>query len=172
MIRWVALFAAGAIFGIAGAWVFRRFTDASKLRASVDRMLAYALEMPLFFDEPSVVWRAQRALLAENLRLLRHIAVPCLMMAAAFLLLFAPMEKCFGRKPLAIGETAVVSVPLPGVAIETPPVRVARTGAVSWRVRALAADSDVFPYHGTRTSWVLWFALASMLSAAGISLRR
>ncbi len=104
MIRWIALAAAAAVYGLAAGWIFRRLTSASTLRALLDKMLASALEMPLFFDEPMVVWRAQRMLFVENLKLLRHLALPSLLIAAAFWLLYAPLERCFGRKPLAMGD--------------------------------------------------------------------
>ncbi|MEP6715851.1 MAG: hypothetical protein ABJC09_09755 [Terriglobia bacterium] len=176
MIRWGLLFIIAAIYGIAGALVFRRSTDTSRLRVSMDKMIAAALEMPLFFDEPAVVWRAQRALLVENVRMLRLIALPSIAMASAFLLLYAPMNQYLGRRPLAVGQSAVISAihphQLPGLAIETPPVHISRTGIVSWRVRALAEHSDPFPYHGERSAWLPWFGLVSMISAAGISLRR
>jgi hypothetical protein len=184
MIRFLALFAIAAIYGIAGEFVFRRLTDFTRLRHIIDKMIAHALELPLFFDEPAVVWRAQRSLMAGNLRLLRQIALPCLVMAAAFFLIYRPMDKYFGRRPLAAGESAVITsrsaalrVPN-GIVIETPAVRVLRTGTVSWRVRALTATAGNFPYDldvhysGSRAPWLLWFSLVSMAAATGISLSR
>ena len=178
MMRWLALVCAASVYGMAGSFVFRRLTDWNGVRVSVDKMLAHALELPLYFDEPRTVWRAQGALAMENLRLLRRIALPAAAMAVVFFLAYKPADKYLGRRPLEAGQTAVIGGAAPrlpqGLIIDSPPVRIRRTGETFWRVKAAAPDADRFPYNGARTSWILPFAIVSAIvsTLAGISFRR
>jgi hypothetical protein len=180
----VELALVGAIYGLAATLAFRRFTDAALLRRTINRILAHTLEFRLFLDEPRIVLRAQRELLAENVRLLRQVAFPCVILAIPFALFYGPMDRHFGHGPLRIGEATVVTAPIasgltelktpPGVVAETSGVRVLRTGEISWRVRPVSTTSGGFPkgvevrYPGANIlglPWVVWFLVISTLTA-------
>jgi hypothetical protein len=143
--------AIGTLYGIAAAFVFRRMTDSRRIRRTVNRILAHIMEFGLFVDEPSLIWRAQGNALRANADLLRQIALPSVVMVAAFALLWNPMDRYFGRGPLPAGEAVVMTSrtgsvpPIDGVVVETPGVRVARTGEVSWRIRPVRAVDGGFP---------------------------
>ena len=51
-----------ALCGILTAFVFRRFAPRHTGR-TVNRILAHVMQLRLFFDEPRLVWNAQRDLL-------------------------------------------------------------------------------------------------------------
>jgi hypothetical protein len=146
---------AAAIYGLAAALLFRRLVDEKRLRGTVNRMMAHVMEFRLFLDSPALVLRAQRDLARENVRLLRLIALPCLVLAGIFTILFPPLDALYGHEPLRAGEPSVVTVPMsdaaltgvisletpPGIEVETPGVRVLHDRQISWRIRPLGAAS-------------------------------
>ncbi len=133
------------IYGLAAAMVFRRFSDEALVHASVNRMVAHLMEFRLFIDSPAVILRAQWELLRENLRLLRLVLVPCLIMVALFAFLFPTLDGMYGRAPLNTGQSSVVTARIAdgtlevpaGIRVETEGVRSLRDGDVSWSVRPL-----------------------------------
>lgn len=152
MIGW-SLAAVGVLWGLFTYGVFRRFTDHAALRTVRKRLYAHLLEIRLYSEEPSVVWRAQAALVADNVRFLALIALPVLIMALSFALLYTPLDTVYGWGPLAVGRSAVVTLQLPqepgaidtqyilkaptGIAVETAPVRDVAGRQIIWRIRPL-----------------------------------
>jgi hypothetical protein len=171
-----------AIYGVVATMVFRRFTDAGRLRGTINRILAHVMEFRLFLDDPRIILRAQRELIGENIRLLRQMALPCAILAIPFAFLYGPLNRHFGHGLLRIGEPAVVTargmteLKAPrGIVVETPGVRVLRTGEISWRVRPVAIVYGGFPT-GVEVRypralllhlpWVIWFLGISALTAS------
>jgi hypothetical protein len=174
--------AVSAVYGVIATRVFRRFTDPGRLGGTINRILAHVMEFRLFLDEPRIILRAQRELIAENIHLLRQMALPCAILAIPFALLYGPLDRHFGYGPLRIGEPAVVTArgmtelkAPPGMVVETPGVRVLRTGETSWRVRPVTAVYGGFPT-GVEVRypralllhlpWVIWFLGISALTAS------
>lgn len=144
------------IYGIVAALVFRRFSDAQAVRLTGNRMLAHVLEFRLFVDSPSLVFRAQRELARENLRLLRLILLPCVILAAIFLLLFPQLDAMYGHTPLPPGRPSVVTANFegnatleapPGIAVETPAVHSTDDRQISWRIRPLGEVTGDLKLH-------------------------
>ena len=141
-----SLAALSAIWGVLAVFVFRRFTNRRAVRASINRIYARLLEIRLYSEELSLVWRAQQALIFDNLKFLARIAPPVLIMAIPFALLYPQLDAIYGTAPLEPGHTATVTltsdaaatleVP-PGIAIETLPVKDETDHQISWRIRAL-----------------------------------
>ena len=144
-----------AIATLASLAVFRRLSDPAPLRRTANRIVAHLYELRLFFDEPALVFRAQRDLFRENLRLLRIIALPSAILALPFALLFVALNAFYGHAPLVVGEPAIVTVHLSpresmaearliapaGIEIETPAVHALAANEVSWRIRPTRALS-------------------------------
>ena len=135
-----------AIWGVLAVFVFRHFTNRIAVRTAINRIYAHLLEIRLYSDELPLVWRAQKALIADNLKFLARIAPQILIMAIPFALLYPQLDAIYGAAPLEVGHAATVTlsghegtlhVP-PGIAIETPPVRDAADQQTSWRIRAIA----------------------------------
>lgn len=182
MTAFVELCVVSAIYGVIATVVFRRFTDGGRLRGTINRILAHVMEFRLFLDEPRIILRAQRELVAENIRLMRQIALPCAVLAIPFAFLYGSLDRHFGHGPLRIGEPTVVTArgmtelkAAPGIVVETPGVRVLRTGEISWRVRPVATVYGGFPkgveVHYPRAlvlhlPWVIWFLGISALTAS------
>jgi hypothetical protein len=150
MIGW-SLAAISVAFGLVTSWVFRRFTDAGAVRATRGRLQAHLLEFRLFFDEPALIWKAQKALLGDNLRLLWLLWRPLLILSIPAAWLFVQLDAVYGWEPLPLRRSAVVTVQLertlepadarttlqtpPGISVETPPVRIFAERQISWRIR-------------------------------------
>ncbi len=138
------------------------------------------MEFRLFLDEPRLIFKAQRDLLREDLRLFRQIAIPCLIAAPFFTLVIWQADRVYGRAPLPAGEPVVVTAhgdaqlhAPAGLVVETPAVRIQRTHEVSWRVRPTRPFSGTLPGFEIPwpratvlgVSWLVWFFGISSLSA-------
>jgi choline-sulfatase len=143
------------VWGAGAAFVFRRLSNRTRALAAIDRMVAHALELPLFMDEPAVVLRAARDLLRANARLFGAIWLPCALMAGSFALVYEPLNDHFGYGPLAAGHAAVITAQgiaasglrletSPAVAVETPGIRALAKDEISWRVRPVSAGPQTF----------------------------
>jgi hypothetical protein len=129
------------------------FPGRAAVRAAGKRLQADLLEMRLYSSEPALMWRAQKALLRDNVRWLALMLRPTLVLALPLAWLFVQLDSVYGHSPLAVGGDAVVTVQLkralepadaaatlqapPGIAVESPPVRIIARRQISWRIRAL-----------------------------------
>ncbi len=141
--------------GIAIFAAYKRFTNEDELRRVTNRMIALAMEFRLFIDEPALVFRTQRELLFENLRLLRLLAPATLIISAPLILLYPQLDALYGFAPLPLNEPAVVSARFDGtlpddpvlratsttLVVETGGVRAFDTREVSWRIRPVATSA-------------------------------
>jgi len=150
--------------GIAMLLVFRHASDAAEVRRAKNLLIAHLLELRLFMDEPALIFKAQRRLLAANLRFLKLMLRPALVLLVPMAFLLAELDAFYARAPLRIGRPAIVTAqfedtmrPLElrapgGFAVETPPVRILAERQVSWRIRPLGAASGVLRISdGSRT---------------------
>ena len=65
--------------GVLVGLVFRALVKPAALRRAARGIHAQLLEMRVYFDDPGIVWKAQRGLWVWNLRLLRTLALPLLL---------------------------------------------------------------------------------------------
>jgi hypothetical protein len=147
VIGW-SLAALSVLWGLATFWVFRHFADSSALRIIRRRIHAHLLGIRLFSDDPALVWRAQKALIADNLRFLKLMALPVLILGVPFALCYVRFDAIYGFHPLETGRSSVLTLHgsdvagelrMPrGIAVETPPVRDFKAREVSWRIRPSA----------------------------------
>lgn len=148
------LAAISALIGIGMAWVFGKTSNRSAIRRTANLMQAHLLELRLYADEPLLVWRAFRKLMAVNIRFTGLMLRPTLILALPTMLLIVQLDAFYGRTPLPldeaaivtaqmkhpIGETPILSAPNE-VIVETPALRVTAVRQVSWRIRPLRAVS-------------------------------
>ena len=144
--------------GVVMLLIFRAISRPDTIRAAKRRMQARLLELRLFGDEPSLVWRAQTGLLAANLRYLRAMLVPIVAVAIPFVLVFPHLDAIYGRAPLPPGAATVLTLRLhdpfgaslpepqievpPGLKVETAAVRVPAAREISWELLAEGAVSQ------------------------------
>ena len=143
----------GALSGAASLLASRQLMDSAQLRSGSNAMLAHLMEFRLFADEPYLILRAQRDLLAANGRLLRLLIVPLLLLMLPFAVVFSAAEAFFGRAPLRQGESAVVTAHCRNgladvrlltpdwIDLETSPVHVRSGNELSWRIRPTRASN-------------------------------
>ena len=152
-----SLMAWSAIAGVAMILLFRALSRPAAIRAARRRMQARLLELRLFGDEPVLVWRAQTGLLYANLRYLRAMAPPILLIALPMALAWPHLDAVYGRAPLPVGAVTMITVelrepitpktpppvivPPPGLHVETPAVRVFPR-EISWELRAAGPVSQ------------------------------
>jgi uncharacterized membrane protein (DUF106 family) len=144
------------LLGIAMLWVFGRVSNQARIQEVKRKARAHMYELRLFADEPSLIWQAQKQLLAANFRLLGLTLRAALVLAVPTILLLLHLEPFYGKSPLPIGSTALVTMQMkgpldpgvrpaleapPGVAVETPAVLVMAENQLVWRVRGLAEGS-------------------------------
>ena len=129
------------------------FPGRAAVRAAGKRLQADLLEMRLYSSEPALMWRAQKAVVRDNVRWLALMLPPALILGLPLAWLFVQLDSVYGHSPLAVGGVAVVTVQLkralepvdaaatlqapPGIAVETPPIRIIARRQISWRIRAL-----------------------------------
>lgn len=152
-----SLAAISAAWGLLTWWVFRRLANLDALRAAGKRLYAHLLEIRLYSEEPALVWRAQRALIFDNVRLLGAVSKPVVLLAVVFAATYSRLDAVYGSKPIPVGETAVVMLHVghepessdsgaaaytlaapKEIAIETSSIRDYAEREIIWRVRALA----------------------------------
>jgi hypothetical protein len=147
MVLIVAALASGALSG----WVFFHTCDRAAVRATLRRIHGDFLEFRLFFDEPALIWRAQKDLFRANFRLAALLLRPTLMLALPMAWLMMQLSDMYGTAPLKIGTAAVVTAQLAtdsqvadgkshleapaGIAVETEPLRVVSERQIVWRIR-------------------------------------
>jgi hypothetical protein len=145
--------AAAIASGLLSAWVFSHTMDLPAVRSTLRQIHAHFLEFRLFFDEPRLIWRAQKALLAANLRICALLLPPTLILVLPMAWLITQLNTVSGVAPLSTGEAAVVTAQLatgllpvdgqssleapPGIVVETPPLRIVSERQLVWRIRPL-----------------------------------
>jgi hypothetical protein len=148
-----------AIAVAAGAgwlWALRHFSDQERIQLCRRQMRAQLYGLRLFADEPRLVLRAQRRLLAWCGRYLAAMLRPTAVLTVPMLLLLVELNAVYGFRPLEAGEAAIVTAQFSrgvrlsevdpvlegqGIAIETPAVRLPARLQACWRVRAISGTS-------------------------------
>jgi hypothetical protein len=132
--------------------VIRKTSDQRGLIAVKRQIQARLFEMRLFSDDLVALFRAQLAMLRENLTYLRLSLAPMAWLLVPLFLLVAQLQFHYGYAGLDPGGTAVVALKLAGdgtsaapalhldapegLRVETPPVWNASVREAAWRVRA------------------------------------
>ena len=145
----ISLAVFSVVAGVAMLLLFRAVSRPDAIRTARRRMQARLLELRLFGDEPALVWRAQVGLLTANLRYLRAMIVPIAVVSIPFVLAFPYLEALYGRAPLPVGSSTVLTLRLrdpfgaalpspritapPGLRVETPAVRVPDAREISYQ---------------------------------------
>lgn len=159
MVPILVLVLLSVLMGIGLLLIFRWTVDPEVVRARRSLVWAHLMELRLFTDEPSLIWKAHGDLIRANLRYMAVMLKPALFAAVPMLLVLSLMDVYFGKSPLQPGEATLVTVqlsdaarspgPAPvltaaeGIAVETPAVRQVDVGRVGWRVRAQSAGTHV-----------------------------
>lgn len=153
----VSLVPLSILTGLGMLWVFKKTSNQKGIEAAKKKMQAYLLELRLYGDDPSLLFSAQKNLIASNLRYLGLMFKPALFLTVPTVILLVHLDAIYGIAPLAAGQPAIVTVQTAGrlganvaaprleapdiIAVETPAVRAFADGQFSWRIRA-RGDGD------------------------------
>jgi hypothetical protein len=149
----LSLAAVSVACGLFALWIFRHTTDLAAVRSTIKRVYAHLLEFRLFYDEPRLIWRAQKAIVRENLRFFLLILRPALILTLPMAWLLVQLDAVYAYGPLPLGQPSVITAQVsgqftpedvattlrmpPGISVETPPVRSMADRQISWRIRPL-----------------------------------
>jgi len=133
-------------------WVFKLTSNQDGIRKAKNAIKAHLLELRLFKDNLRVSLRAQRRILRANLSYIACNSKPMAVMIIPLVLTLAQLNLWFSVSALKPGETTLVKLklaraadplalelqiePSPGLAVETPAVRVIDEEEIAWRIRA------------------------------------
>ena len=126
-------------------------SNQARIGTTKNRIKAHLLELWLFRDDLRTVLGAQVRILGLNVRYVALTMKPMLVLLIPLTLIVAALEPWFGLRPLRPGEAAIISlravdgkaaanaslVTGDGVVVETPPLRIAATNEIDWRIRVL-----------------------------------
>jgi len=146
MILPFSLIIISVLTGFALLWVFRMTSNQEAVKETKKRLQARLLEMRLYGDDPGTVFKAQGALLRLNARYLALMLRPAVFATVPMVLLLLVMDGFYGKQPLDLNHSAIVTVQLSapadaeleapdGIEVETPAVRAMSDSQVSWRIR-------------------------------------
>jgi uncharacterized membrane protein (DUF106 family) len=151
---WLTMVFVSFLTGLLMLFIFRLTSNQPGIRQVKDKIKAHLLEVRLFKDSLPVTLKAQGQILKHNLKYIGYSAKPMLIMLIPLLVVLAQLNLWFGYQTLRVGETAIVKVSFrdsvdpvgteitleasPGLAVETPPLRLEQPREVDWRVRAKA----------------------------------
>jgi len=137
--------------GIGMLWVFGRTSNQKEILATKKRLQAYLLELRLFGDDLSQVWRSQVNLMASNMRYFGLMMWPAVYLILPLAVLLVHLDASYGLAPFPVGEPIVVTMqsadPVteateaprleapPEITVETPAIRITDSGQFSWRIR-------------------------------------
>jgi hypothetical protein len=131
--------------------VVGKLSNQARITTTKNAIKAHLLELWLFRDDVRTVLLAQVHIIRLNVRYVGLTLKPMLVLLIPLTLIVAALEPWFGMRPLRPGEAAIVSlraadanvaanaslVTGDGVVVETPPLRIASTNEIDWRVRVL-----------------------------------
>jgi hypothetical protein len=100
------------LVGLGLRWLVDRLSDRSTIRETKRRIEAHLHEFRLFVDEPKLIWQAQVGLLRDNLRYLKLMLVPAVVLTLPMVVLFGQLEAFYGWEPLRPNQSAIVTVQL------------------------------------------------------------
>jgi hypothetical protein len=144
------LFAVSILTGIFMLLVFRFTSDQARIRATKNLIKAFILEIRLYKDSPSVIFRALGQIMRHNTVYLRHALFPLLIMFVPVALILVHLNSWYNYRPLRAGETFILKVkPAPeidfrqitltvpaGLVVETPALHISNPHPeVDWRLR-------------------------------------
>jgi len=154
---WVAMAILSLVTSVFMLYVYRLVADQAGIRLVKSRISAHLLEMRLYQHNMPVTFKAQGRILTYNLRYLLLSTRPMLVMVVPLVLAILQLDLRFSVGPLNPGEPTILKIRLkegyqpsrlvaavessPGLAIETPPLRIDRDRELDWRVRATAAGT-------------------------------
>jgi len=161
------LLAMSVVTGFILLFIWKYTTNQKQMKAVKDRIKMHFIELRLYQDDMTVVWRTQGQILRQNLRYLALVLVPAVVIIIPVVFILVDMDHRFGHRPLEVGESTMVKVKIAGrgaspevdlvapdgIVVETPRLRIPVEREVDWRIHgeragefdlAFRVDGDEF----------------------------
>jgi uncharacterized membrane protein (DUF106 family) len=152
MSPYVAMTIVSVVTGLVLLFAYKYTTNQQGMKRTKDRLKAHFLEVLIYRDDLRNLVSTQKHLAIQNLRYSAY-ALPALpILVCAVLPVMAQLELRYGHRPLAPGESTIVSlqlqdripdedvdvefVPPPGIVVETPVLRIRDQMEADWRIHA------------------------------------
>jgi len=149
---WVAMIVVSFLTGLLMLFIFRHTSNQEGIRRIKNKIKAHLLELRLYKDSLAQQLTSQRKILSANFKYFSYALKPMLVMIIPVMLILIQLNLWFGSRSLDIGDEALVKVKLmegtnplqtdirlevpPGIAVETPPLRIEDEREIDWRLRA------------------------------------
>jgi uncharacterized membrane protein (DUF106 family) len=149
---WFGMIFVSLITAFLMLWVFKLTSNQEGIRKAKNAIKAHLLELRLFKDNLRISLKAEGRILRANMSYIACNSKPMLVMIVPLILILAQLNLWFGARSLKPGEETLVKVkiaksadplaldvvlePSPGLAVETPAVRIADEQEIAWRIRA------------------------------------
>ncbi len=150
---WVAMMIVSFLTGLLMLFIFRQTSNQEGIRRIKNKIKAHLLELRLYKHSLSQQWTSQGKILSANFKYLSYALKPMLVMVIPVMLILIQLNLWFGSHSFDIGDKALVKLKLaegtnplqadirlevpPGIAVETPPLRIEDEREIDWRLRAL-----------------------------------
>jgi uncharacterized membrane protein (DUF106 family) len=155
---WVAMIVVSFLTGLLMLFIFRHTSNQEGIRRIKNKIKAHLLELRLYKDSLAQQLTSQGKILSANFKYFSYALKPMLVMVIPVMLILIQLNLWFGSRSLNIGDEALVKVKLikgtnplqtdirlevpPGIAVETPPLRIEDEREIDWRLRA--AEKGVY----------------------------
>jgi hypothetical protein len=149
---WLGMIAVSLLTGFLMLFIFRYTSNQEGIRRTKNKIKAHLLELRLYKDSLSQQLKSQGNILLANGKYIGYALKPMLVMIIPILLILIQINLWFGARSLAVGEPAILKIklaegtdplqteialePAPGIAVETPPLRIEEDREIDWRIRA------------------------------------
>ena len=162
---WVAMIVVSFLTGLLMLFIFRHTSNQEGIRRIKNKIKAHLLELRLYKDSLAQQLTSQGKILSANFKYFSYALKPMLVMVIPVMLILIQLNLWFGSRSLDIGDEALVKVKLmegtnplqtdirlevpPGIAVETPPLRIEDEREIDWRLRATEKGvyNILFRYH-------------------------
>ncbi|MDA0990557.1 MAG: hypothetical protein O3A51_07385 [Verrucomicrobia bacterium] len=156
---WAAMITVSLLTAILLLLIFKFTSNPEKIRRRRNRAIARVLEIAVYRDAPSAVWRSLAGVIRENLRYMAAFGVPLCVSLIPLMLITVQVHEWFAARPLHPGESTTLTVRLAdtanskdflvqldganSVTIESPGIRAHAQNEISWRIRAVSAPGNI-----------------------------
>jgi hypothetical protein len=149
---WPAMVAISFLVGLLLLFVFRHVSNQEGIRGTKNKIKAHLLEFRLYKDSLSQPFISLGKIMLANFKYIGFALKPLAVMIVPLFLILIQLNLWFESRPLEIGKTALLKIKLaeradprqtaieleapPGIAVETPPLRIEDEREIDWRLRA------------------------------------
>ncbi len=148
----VGLLVVSVVTGVVMLFIFGKTSNQKMIAATKDKLKAHIMEMWIFRNAPSVMFRAMGSVVRFNLQYLKHSLRPIVFLFIPVLFIMVQLGIRYAHEPLAPGDVTVVTVALAdgvrateaditletpdGIRIVSPALRMDTAGEIEWKIAA------------------------------------